>query len=173
MTDLKKNISTLLFNGLLTVALVVTTACGQKPEADVEVVDDASSMTESAAAATGVQSIDADGNVAPFGMASKKPVPIAAVEVVDAAEGPASSALFVTNCSACHGPDAMGVEGLGLSLVASELVTNASEAELVAFLQDGRAPDSPDSVTGVPMPSFAWMSDADLLEISGYLKSLQ
>ncbi len=66
-----------------------------------------------------------------------------------------------------------GVEGLGLNLVESELVAGSSPDELIAFFQAGRQPGSPDSVTGVPMPAFAWMEAADLAEIAGYLKSLQ
>jgi mono/diheme cytochrome c family protein len=120
----------------------------------------------------GVQSIDADGNVAPFGMASKQPVPVEQSEVIIVADTGPASALFATNCSACHGADAMGVEGLGLNLVESQLVAESSEGDLVVFLKAGRQPGSPDSVTGVPMPAFAWMSDADLAAISGYLKSL-
>jgi mono/diheme cytochrome c family protein len=173
MTDLSNKFSALLLNGLLVAALALVTACGQKPPADEVVIDEAPAMAELEVIEPGVQSIDADGNVAPFGMASKKPVPVAELQVVKVTEGPATSALFAANCSACHGADALGVQGLGLNLVESELVANSSEAELVVFLQAGRLPDSPDSVTGIPMPSFAWMSEADLTEISGHLKSLQ
>ena len=117
-------------------------------------------------------SIDADGNIAPFGFASKQPVPVAELEVVPAETSAASSDIYNIHCIACHGADAKGVEGLGLSLADSQLVASSSEAELSAFLKVGRLPDSPDSVTGVPMPPFAWMSDEELTDVTGYLKSL-
>lgn len=118
-------------------------------------------------------SIDADGNVAPFGMASKPPVPVQDLPATQGEEVVTVSAVYATNCIACHGADAQGVQGLGLSLVESELVANSSVDELVVFLQEGRQPDSPDSVTGVPMPAFVWMGAGDLAEVSGYIKSLQ
>jgi len=160
---------------LLAVGLVLLTACGG-PAPDVE----QSAEVEKPAAATGeirqsgeLVSIDKEGNIAPFGMASKQPVPIAdptagAVAVTTEA----NAALYGVHCSACHGQEATGVEGLGLNLVDSDLVASSSEAELAAFLKEGRLPSSPDSVTGVPMPSFAWMPDSDMAEITAYLKTL-
>lgn len=118
-------------------------------------------------------SVDADGNVAPFGMASRAAREVAAVPVADIEEiSPAVSAAYVANCVACHGADAKGVQGLGLDLTASALVDSSSAAELVEFLQVGRMPTDPASVTGIPMPGFAWMAAADLEEVAAYLKSL-
>ncbi len=117
-------------------------------------------------------SIDAQGNIAPFGFASRKPVPVAELQVAAAAETAASSVVFGANCVACHGPDARGVQGLGVNLMESKLVADSSPADLIAFLKAGRAADAPDNVTKVPMPSFAWMSDADLAEVTAYLQSL-
>jgi mono/diheme cytochrome c family protein len=160
----------------LVCAFLFLTACEQ-PVTDVEPGDETGQ-----AAQTGgdeLASIDADGNIAPFGFASKQPVPVGELEVAESEDSvqvetdTATSALFSVHCAACHGSDATGVEGLGLNLVESELVAASSQAELSAFLKEGRLPDSPDSVTGVPMPSFAWMSDDDLAEITGYLKGLQ
>lgn len=116
-------------------------------------------------------SIDANGNIAPFGFASKKAVPVAERQVA-APQTAATSVVFGANCVACHGPDARGVQGLGLNLVESKLVADSSPAALIVFLKEGRPADAPDNVTGVPMPSFAWMSDADLTEVAAYLKSL-
>jgi len=121
-----------------------------------------------------VTSVDSDGNIAPFGMASRaavevQPLQLAALAPVAAA---ASSTVYATQCVACHGANAQGVPGLGLDLTASELVANSSIAELIAFLKAGRGVDSPDSVTGIPMPAFSWMTDAQLTEVSEYLKSL-
>jgi mono/diheme cytochrome c family protein len=135
-------------------------------------------------AATAVNSIDAAGNVAPFGMASRKPVPVEPAPVADtatAAEADSSAAttaaptsdVFSVHCAACHGADAKGVQGLGLNLVDSQLVATLSQDELATFLKAGRAADSPDNVTKVPMPGFAWMSDAQLNDVTSYLENLQ
>jgi mono/diheme cytochrome c family protein len=163
--------SQLIIAALATLFLI---GCGQ-PAPDV--VEDAAApeSAESAPAANDgpLVSIDADGNIAPFGMASRQPVPVPEPEAaVPVAQAGAASAVYAVQCVACHGADAKGVEGLGLSLVESELVAGSSPDELVAFLQAGRQPGSPDSVTNVPMPAFAWMSAADLAEVAGYIKSL-
>jgi mono/diheme cytochrome c family protein len=160
---------------IATLATLFLIGCGQ-PAPDV--VDEAAApeSTESAPAANDgpLVSIDADGNIAPFGMASRQPVPVPEPEAAaSVAQAGTVSAAYAAQCIACHGADAKGVEGLGLNLVESELVAGSSPDELVAFFQAGRQPRSPDSVTGVPMPAFAWMEAADLAEIAGYLKSLQ
>jgi mono/diheme cytochrome c family protein len=162
----------------LSLTFLLLTAC-EAPAPEVEVVVETEQTAE-----TGNQlaSIDADGNIAPFGFASKQPVEVRETvteelevesEVESEAEVASTSGLYRVHCVACHGADATGVQGLGLNLVESEFVAASSQAELAAFLKAGRLPDSPDSVTGVPMPSFAWMSDADLAEITGYMKDLQ
>jgi mono/diheme cytochrome c family protein len=172
-TTVKANFfSQLIIAALATLFLI---GCGQ-PAPDV--VEDAAApeSTESASAANDgpLASIDADGNIAPFGMASRQPVLVPEPEAAaPVARAGTASAAYAAQCIACHGADAKGVEGLGLNLVESELVAGSSPDELVAFLQAGRQPGSPDSVTGVPMPAFVWMEAADLAEIAGYLKSLQ
>jgi len=167
----------LILNLLIATALSLVLGCGQSPS-EPEPVAEAPAPAEPHVQEHGVKSIDADGNVAPFGMAARQPVEISEPNAASESDGQeiaaaaASSALFGTHCGACHGPDAKGVEGLGLNLVESQLVASSSAPELAAFLKAGRAGDAPDSVTGVPMPSFVWMNDADLAEITGYLKSL-
>jgi len=155
MTDAMNRFSVVLANGLLVCSLVLISACGQKPADDVAAAPPAEEAPPSVAAPQvnerGVQSVDADGNVAPFGMASRKPVALA-----EPAAAPVEEVAAV----------------LGLNLVDSELVAASSAEELTAFLKAGRAGDSPDNTTGVPMPSFIWMSDEDLVEITGYVQSL-
>ena len=156
----------------LIVAMLVLAGCGQ-PGTDAD-EPDVTEAAEPAANDGQMASIDADGNIAPFGMASKQPVPVAEPEVAAVqAQLAAESAVYAANCVACHGADAAGVEGLGLSLVESDLVAKSSAEQLVIFIANGRLPDSPDSVTGVPMPAFAWMDAADLTEVAVYIKSLQ
>lgn len=126
-------------------------------------------------------SIDAEGRVAPFGMASRQPREIsepdadvagASAEAVVAGGDSTGARLYATQCIACHGAEAQGVQGLGANLVESPLVTDSDEATLVAFLQAGRAADASDNVTGIPMPAFAWMPDSDLEALAAYLKNL-
>jgi mono/diheme cytochrome c family protein len=119
-------------------------------------------------------SVAADGKVAPFGMASraKRELKVATAEVAAAAAPASASAVYAANCIACHGADAKGVQGLGLDLTASQLVAESSAAELVEFLKVGRMPTDPASVTGIPMPGFAWLQSADLDEVARYLKGL-
>ncbi len=84
-------------------------------------------------------------------------------------------ALFASTCTACHGPDAMGIENLGKKLADSEFVRSMTDEELVRFIQGGRPADDPDNMTGVAMPPQGGnpaLSDDDLLDIVTYLRTL-
>ncbi len=93
----------------------------------------------------------------------------------DATKGEAS---YLTACSACHGPTADGVQGLGKSLHAteSEFVQNHSDEELVEFIKVGRQPDDPLNTTGVAMPPKGGnpaLSDEDLYNIVAWIRTLE
>jgi len=177
-----KRLSTSFFATLFSVALVLT-GCAQPEDAagggagatgPAKVTSDDYRPQPASVGGGPLASVDAVGNVAPFGMASRAklgvaPAPVAATAAVAAT---APSAIYAVQCVACHGADAQGVQGLGVNLVESPLVANSSVAELVAFLQAGRGADSPENKSGVPMPAFAWMSAADIDEVATYLKSL-
>ncbi len=83
---------------------------------------------------------------------------------------------FLETCAGCHGYLGEGVAGLGLPIVTSPLVVYASDADLLAFLREGRAADHPDNVTGVAMPPSGgrpdW-TDQDLLDLIAYLRWLR
>jgi mono/diheme cytochrome c family protein len=183
----------------LTAALLLT-ACAQPDDAATGAQDTAPQPAKVTAddyrrqptpAGDGpLASVDAAGNVAPFGMASRAPREVApapapaaaaaagaaAQPLLAAAADPAieapGAAVYGVHCIACHGADARGVQGLGLNLVDSQLVDGWSTAEMVAFLQAGRGMDSPDNQSGVPMPAFSWMPAADLEAVSEYVQSL-
>lgn len=111
--------------------------------------------------------------VAPFGMASRKPVavpPAPSLEPATAAGATADLPLYSVHCAACHGPDGNGVEGLGVNLVSSKLVRESDSAELILFLQQGRMPDDEGSVSGRPMPAFAWMQASELNDLAAFLQ---
>lgn len=87
----------------------------------------------------------------------------------------AGADLYAGSCVACHGPEGLGVEGLGKNLVGTEFIQGQTTAELVAFLQVGRAADDPMNTSGIAMaprggnPS---LTDLDLEYIVLFLKSL-
>jgi mono/diheme cytochrome c family protein len=130
-------------------------------------------------AETAVAELSADRHieaVAPFGTVSRAAVKVGALNETTGdglADSPAGgNEFFNTQCTACHGADARGIEGLGVSLVDSGYVAASGVDRLTAFLKVGRMLNDPDSITGRPMPGFAWADDAQLAEIAEYLKSL-
>lgn len=78
---------------------------------------------------------------------------------------------FMSACIACHGPEGLGVTGLGKNLVESDFVASRSDAAFVAFIIEGRPTARP-----VPMPPRAGrddLTDADLADIVAYIRALQ
>lgn len=191
------------FSGVVALVVVLAlTACAQPDDGatsaqsddgprPAKVTADDYQLQPTASGDGPVGSVDADGNVAPFGMASRAPreLPPAPAAVAAAAAPPAAAqpllaaaadpaveapgaAIYGVHCIACHGADARGVQGLGLNLVDSTLVNSWSNADMVAFLQAGRGMDSPENQSGVPMPAFNWMPAEDLEAVSEYVQSL-
>jgi disulfide bond formation protein DsbB len=90
----------------------------------------------------------------------------------DAAKG---QTLFIGTCSACHGPDATGVVGLGKNLTTSTFVAERTDAEMIAFIQTGRPASDPLNTTGVDMPPRGGnpaLTDANLADIIAFLRSI-
>ncbi len=104
-----------------------------------------------------------------FGAAAVSVVAYAVPAVASATGG---QQLFNAQCIACHGVDARGVEGLGVTLVDSGFVALSSQRELIEFLKVGRMSTDPATVTGLVMPGFAWMADADLAALAQRLQSI-
>lgn len=92
----------------------------------------------------------------------------------DAAPASAASppAGFYSYCAVCHGVDGGGIEGLGAALAGSTYVKSAPVGELVEFLKVGRLPNDAATVSGRPMPGFAYVDEAELRAIADYLKQL-
>jgi len=85
-------------------------------------------------------------------------------------------ALFVGTCSACHGPDATGVVGLGKNLTTSTFVTERTDAEMMEFVKTGRPASDPLNTTGVDMPPRGGnpaLTDANIADIIAFLRSIQ
>jgi len=84
---------------------------------------------------------------------------------------------YETTCIACHGPDGVGVTGLGKGLATSDWIRAQSDADLILFLAaQGRPASDPLNTTGVDMPVKGGnpaLKDQDLADIVAYLRQLQ
>jgi disulfide bond formation protein DsbB len=83
--------------------------------------------------------------------------------------------MFVQTCSACHGAEGQGVEGLGKDMTTSEFIADKSDAELVEFIKQGRDPSHPLNTTGVAMPPKGGnpaLDDEDLYDIVAYIREI-
>lgn len=88
----------------------------------------------------------------------------------------AGAGVYSATCQACHGPDAVGIEGLGKALAASEFVQSQSDDELVTMIAVGRSSSDPENTTGVAMPPKGGnpsLSDGDLQNVVAYIRTLQ
>lgn len=84
------------------------------------------------------------------------------------------STLFMANCSACHGMNALGVQGLGKNLLDSEFMDSLTDDELIVFIQTGRQPFDPANTTGVAMPAYGGnptLSEIQLFDIVAWLRT--
>lgn len=91
-----------------------------------------------------------------------------------AGDAVAGADIYKGTCTACHGPDLAGIEGLGLPLAPSEFVSSQSEADLAEFIAQGRPTSDPDSTTGVDMPPKGGnpsLGDQDLLDVAAYIQA--
>lgn len=92
-----------------------------------------------------------------------------------AGDASAGEDVYKSTCASCHGADATGIASLGVDLHNNEFVDGKSDAEMVAFLNEGRAPDDPESKTGGDMPAKganASLDDQDLYDVTAYLRTL-
>lgn len=83
--------------------------------------------------------------------------------------------LFVASCSACHGADARGIQGVGVTLLESEFVRSKSDKEMLAFIKQGRPIWDAESKTGVDMPPKGGnpsLTDEQIEEIIAYVRAL-
>ena len=83
--------------------------------------------------------------------------------------------LYESTCSACHGSDAKGIEGVGKNLVEGEFVLQTSDDDLLGFIKVGREPGDPDNTTGISMPAKGGnpaLSDEDIKKIIAHLRTL-
>lgn len=84
--------------------------------------------------------------------------------------------LFESACAACHKADGAGVDGLGKNLTQSWFVASIDDAQLVAFIAHGRAPEDALNTSKVPMPPKGGhdeLTQGDLADIVTYVRGLQ
>lgn len=84
--------------------------------------------------------------------------------------------IVTESCAACHGTDFHGVSGLGPSFFDNSFIQSESDADLIAFIEEGREKDDPDNSTGIAMPPYGGnprLTDADLADVVAFLRTLQ
>jgi mono/diheme cytochrome c family protein len=89
---------------------------------------------------------------------------------------PAKGKEAFATCAGCHGMDAKGIQGLGKDMTTSEFIKGQTDEQLLAFLKVGRPATDPLNTVGVDMPPKGGnpaLSDAQLLDIIAYMRSLQ
>lgn len=82
---------------------------------------------------------------------------------------------FLASCSACHGTNAEGIEGLGKSFITSEFVRSSSDKDLMTMIKMGRPVWDPANTTGLDMPPKGGnpaITDDQLSDIIGYIRSV-
>jgi disulfide bond formation protein DsbB len=106
-------------------------------------------------------------------VATKAAPPAATLAPGEATRG---KQLYTQGCIGCHGPDARGLPGLGKDMTTSAFVMGQSDAQLVAFIKQGRPANDPANTTRVEMPprgGIPTLTDAQLADIVAYLRTLQ
>ncbi|MEZ4869966.1 MAG: cytochrome c [Caldilineaceae bacterium] len=101
--------------------------------------------------------------------------PTAAEVAVAAGDAEKGKQLFMTTCSACHGPTGEGVQGLGKDMTHSEFIAGLSDEELLAFIKKGRPIGDPLNTTGVDMPPKGGnpaLTDEQLIDIIAFIRSI-
>ena len=85
----------------------------------------------------------------------------------------AGRAIYVDECSACHGMEGKGVPFLFPSLAGSPNVRSADPASLIRVIIEGaRSVATGEEPTGPGMPSFAWkLSDDEAAAVLTYIRS--
>ncbi len=84
--------------------------------------------------------------------------------------------LFAENCTTCHGTKGQGVLHLGADLQTSKFVANSTDAQLVAFIEQGRSATDPLNTMHVAMPPKGGnpaLNTQDLYDIVAFLRQLQ
>jgi len=91
----------------------------------------------------------------------------------DPASVSAGETLIMGTCSACHGMNARGVQGLGKDLLDSPFIDGLTDAALHDFIVVGRTAFDPLNTTGVTMPEYGGnpaLTDQNLYDLIAYMR---
>jgi len=94
----------------------------------------------------------------------------------DAGGAAGGQEIFKTTCSACHGQNADGVDGLGPDMHDNEFIQSQSDADLIEFISIGRSTTDPGNTSGVAMPpkgGNSSLTNEDIADVVDYLRTLQ
>jgi mono/diheme cytochrome c family protein len=86
-----------------------------------------------------------------------------------------AGSLYLENCAICHGEAGTGPTNSdyqGSVLVGNEFVRKHDDADLKAFLKNGRDADAPDSKLRVQMPPFGFLNESEINLIVQFLRTL-
>lgn len=87
--------------------------------------------------------------------------------------GSKSAQLYLQYCASCHKENGTGVKGTFPSLLSSLIVVNNPKEFIKKILAGSNGPVNISGLTyDASMPSFAFLKDEDLIEISTYVRSL-
>jgi mono/diheme cytochrome c family protein len=105
------------------------------------------------------------------------PIPIDAdhADTHDAATLATGATLYAQSCVGCHGPAGAGIPNLAPTLVASQILLEGSDAEVLAYIRAGVLLNDPNNQSGLVMPPSGGrpdLSDEEMLAIIAYLRSL-
>lgn len=84
--------------------------------------------------------------------------------------------LFDDNCTTCHGTQGQGVPHLGADLQTSRFVASSTDAQLVAFIEQGRSADDPVNTMHVAMPPKGGnpaLTTQNLYDIVAFIRQIQ
>lgn len=113
------------------------------------------------------------GNDQTSSSTTSKPQTTPVLAAGDATKG---STLFTQYCSACHGPDAKGIKGVGKDLTHNDFVMGMTDEQFLAYVNAGRAVDDPRNTTGIAMPPKGGnpaLKDQEIMHIIAYVRTLQ
>jgi mono/diheme cytochrome c family protein len=107
--------------------------------------------------------------------AATPPAPVARKTPIvgSAAKG---KALFQENCTTCHGMQGQGVPRLGADLQTNNFIASSSDAQVVAFIEQGRSANDPLNTLHVAMPPKGGdpaLTTQDLYDIVAFLRQIQ
>ena len=168
---------------MLTASAMLTIAgCGKKSQPSTP----PSTPSSKPAAPTTSSSAPSSSSAKPTPAPSAPTGKLARSEIVEKAGGvPALLAsnlytegrqLFITSCTACHGPQGQAKPHLGKDIAHSAFVAGRTDDQMVTYIKTGRPVDDPLNTTGVPMPPKGGnpaLNDEQIHQIIAYIRVLQ